>query len=682
MAYPSNAPAPVSGNLPMSKDEVREWWARVEADRNRRKKESDNWRELLLQYLPRKAGGKPWINSNIHFRNAALKAAEIWAQMPELILAPLMGLPALPDPATGAAMNPADIIAVKRAVLMKLLGRDHADVDLTIREVLFDIFMTSGIGFTKICYEADTVAPPEPMEQPGAVLGLSQPMAAPVVVNERLRWYRFSSEKAIVPADWYSTRWDEAPYLGMEFVEPLTPASLKKYNLPPNFQSNVTRDDMILNPERDQRGTSQSKLLRGVELWPYAAYFDPTVANQQVMRRLVLIEGQKDQAAVYVASPYHPVQEDGRLRHDSMIGSPIHPMGIRVAADTAWVPSDAAFTDPLVRIENSMMAQDLAMRDANLPRFVHAVSLTAAINKLKDVDTGQGAAVADDVLARGMERLLVPLPKLEHAQSDESMRQHVSRAQEGTLGVSPNQAGAQTNTVRSATESAIVQQNVSVRLKNEQSILVNRFLAGVRKFDALIQQFWDAQDYISIAGPDGAQKLVQYNAAMLQGRYAFDCYPDSQLTLDNESRIAHFKDFVNFMAKSGWLNLGAVGTEWVNLMGYGGKGLIQQPQPPPPPPPDHPKTSIALTDASLGIPEVRELLRVLGVDLTQMPLSPELQAAMQREAEKNQHGGAVDKVDLVEKHSSEQTGNQPGKPPVAPAQPMPAAMPPPPQRPQ
>ncbi len=365
-----------------------------------------------------------------------------------------------------------------------------------------------------------------------------------------------------------------------------------------------------------------------------------------------------------------------------MIGSPIHPMGIRVAADTAWVPSDAAFTDPLVRIENSMMAQDLAMRDANLPRFVHAVSLTAAINKLKDVDTGQGAAVADDVLARGMERLLVPLPKLEHAQSDESMRQHVSRAQEGTLGVSPNQAGAQTNTVRSATESAIVQQNVSVRLKNEQSILVNRFLAGVRKFDALIQQFWDAQDYISIAGPDGAQKLVQYNAAMLQGRYAFDCYPDSQLTLDNESRIAHFKDFVNFMAKSGWLNLGAVGTEWVNLMGYGGKGLIQQPQPPPPPPPDHPKTSIALTDASLGIPEVRELLRVLGVDLTQMPLSPELQAAMQREAEKNQHGGAVDKVDLVEKHSSEQTGNQPGKPPVAPAQPMPAAMPPPPQRPQ
>jgi hypothetical protein len=214
-------------------------------------------------------------------------------------------------------------------------------------------------------------------------------------------------------------------------------------------------------------------------------------------------------------------------------------------------------------------------------------------------------------------------------------------------------------------------------MKDDQNQLMAWFLAGVRKFDSLIQQFWDANDYVSIVGQDGASKLMAYNAAHLQGPYAFDAFPDSHLTLDNTTQIERFKDFLNFWAKSGWLNMGGVSRRWANLMGEDATALISQPQPPPEPPPEKPKISVALKAADLAIPEVLLLLKAEGIDLTMLPTSPELAAAHAQEQAKNQpHGGAADQVDKVDKHQSDQSGNQDGQPPMAPAEAMPQALPP------
>ena len=70
------------------------------------------------------------------------------------------------------------------------------------------------------------------------------------------------------------------------------------------------------------------------------------------------------------------------------------------------------------------------------------------------------------------------------------------------------------------------------------------------------------------------------------------------------------------------------------------------------------------------------VLKDRGLDLTTQPVSPQLQMEMAREAAKNQpHGGAANKADKVDKHEVDQTGQQDGRPPIAPAQPMPAAPP-------
>jgi hypothetical protein len=157
---------------------------------------------------------------------------------------------------------------------------------------------------------------------------------------------------------------------------------------------------------------------------------------------------------------------------------------------------------------------------------------------------------------------------------------------------------------------------------------------------------------------------VQYDQRHLQGRYAYDAHPDTQLTLDQNSRIKRVTDYVNFLAKSPWVSQGDMARLVTGEFGYDASRLVKAPQPPPPPPPPHPNVSLALKAQDLGIPEVQLVLKQLGIQLPPTP-SPELALSIAQEQAKNQpHGGGAAKADLVDKHHSDITGNQVGKPPM------------------
>jgi hypothetical protein len=671
MPRPKPPPDATTAKLPITADEVGDWWKRIELDRQRRKKERERWRTLLQSYLPAysQSGDYSDINSNIHFRNAHLKIAEVWAQPPDLSLTPLAPLDGLTDP-TGQPLPPDHVIAIKRAVLNKFLGRDGANVGLTIKEALFDIFATSGIGATKICYEADFQPIPDepPPDQPGSILGLhTPPPPVPVVVNERWRWYRFSTEKLGIPSDWHSTDYDAAPYLFMEFAERCTDATKKKYHLPPDYQPTASRDELLMDGGDNDPGQGSREVLKGVEIWLRAAEYDATQVNRDVFYRLVLIDGQKDEAAIYTLSPYQTIGPDGRLTNDSLIGNPIHPITLRVCSDTAWIPSDACFTNPLVNIENTWMQQDTQLRDANIPRFLASDRTIQAIHKLRDAKIGQGVAVEAEILAQGADKIIVPMPHLERAQSDASGREHLKEAISATLGISPNQSGGYQQGNPSATEVATVQANVSVRLKDEQNELMAVYLKGVRKFDTLLQRYLDQQDYITIVGTDGAQQLAQYDARHLQGRYAYDAHPDTQLTMDQAAKIKRVTDYLNFMLKSAWISQGEAARLATQEFGYDASRLVKPPNPPPPP---EIRLSLSLDAATLAenlmLPDVRQILISHGIQIAPVA-GPEVALLAAQHAAKNAqpHGGGAPKADLIDKHHSDITGNQVGTPPLA-----------------
>lgn len=651
--------------LKLTPQERREWQSRIDLARSRRKRESDKWQKLLESYLPAQDDS---LNSNIHFRNVETKKSQLFFQVPELQLSPLPPLADVIDATTGQPIDPYAATSAKRELLNKLLGRDYANVMRTIDAVLFDVLATSGIGATQIHYRCDLQQTPLDVPGPdqphvGSVLGLaSSPTTVqemrPVPVYEEWCWERFSPNALLIPHDWTSTDYDKAPWLGREFCYPL-PRAVREFGLPPDFKPNATKNDLILDAGDRQPGEGITEFVKGVVVWLHAADFDPTVAHSQWFRELVLIEG-KDAEVRYRDSPYQDKDQTGRLTNDSMIGNPIHPLVLRDLSDAAWMPSDSAFTDPLVKQENTWAQQDIQRRDANIPRFLHAESITEALEKLRNADSGQGCGIPDEKLMQGMEKLIAQLPHLEQSQSDVEGRAHLRRAIDETLAVSANTAGSLNSTVRSATEIATASQNASVRMKKEQGRALEWFLMGVsRKFDPLVMRYADATNLIPIVGHQAAGLILAWKA--VSGRNACDAKADSQLSLDAAQDQKTFLDYQNFNAKNPYIDQMELSRIGAMKHGYDASKLVKMPQPPPDPKPEPPKISMALKAADIAIPEIRALLIHLGVPIDPMP-SPEAIAAhlADQKPATPQHGGAADKVEVLSKHHGELTGGMPG----------------------
>lgn len=687
---PSGIPALPRPALEISAAQVKDWWGRITKDRARRELETPKWRQLLAAYLPPNYGADYTdLNSNIHFRNVQLKMSEIWGQLPELILTPLdplKGIPQLgpdgqpiPDPKNPQQplfASPDDIVSIRAEILNADLGFNSANVDQAIRDCLFDMYMTSGVGPSKICYESDVkYIEPTPADQPGAVLGLSQPPPqAPVVVNERRRWYHFAADQLLIPVSFLSTEYDRAPYLAMEFEEPFTENAKRAYRLPDDFRPSTVNPDKPLVAASDRAAQNSQKVIKGVEIWLRAADFDTGEVDRDVFYRLVLIEGLKDRAAIYELSPYQDKGLNGRLTSDSMIGNPIHPFVPRAMTGTTWPPSDAAFTNPLVNIENIQERQDALIREANVPRGLVATSLMKAIDKLREAGTGQFAPVDDAILARGVANLMMPLPHLERAQSDIQGREHNRQAITETLGLGANQAGAYNDTRKSATETAIVAQSVSARLQGERQMLLARFMSGVTKFASLEQRYMTDAGYVQIVGPDGLHKLMPYIQAHLSPRFSFAAHPDSQLTIDQSTKIKRVTEYVNFVAKSPAVDQTGLARVTTREFGYNAAELVRPPQPPPP---DKPNVSYAFKGEDVAIPEVRAILSLAYPQLAQVlsaPISPEALAAhANAQAKSAPHGGGMPTANTVDKHKAEETGMQPGVHPLAPVAPTAAS---------
>lgn len=672
---PENQAPPLS----MTAEELASWWARITLARARRQREETLWQTLLDAYLPPPNASADTINSNIHFRNVEAKGAALIFQLPELRLTPLEPLGAMVDPDDPTKQLDAyTIVATKRAVLNKLLGRDHANVLQTMNESAFDILQTSGVAFEKICYEADFMpqeqpvqGPPEPMA--GSVLGLqdvpTQTMQTiQVPIYERWRWYHFSAKKGLIPHDWYSTRYDDAPWLGMEFNFPLREA-IRRGLVKKDAEGTAATDDQRFTHRGDSDRDTIGPRVKGVEIWARAVQFREGVYHSELFDYLVLIEGQ-DTPAKYTPSPYQTIGPDGRLTADSMIGNPIHPVAYRYCSDTAWIPSDAAFTNPLVKQLNTWRAQDIKLRDANLPRFFYAEGAQEQVDKLKDVDTGMGVPMPDERMMQGADKIIAPLPHLERAQSDIQGEQSVRRDIDETLAIGSNQAGNVNSKVLSATEVATAAQNSNTRMKKEQTALVERFLVGARKFDSLVQRYADQRDYVEIVGQDGAKKLQAYTNALLAGRYAFDAKPDSQLSNDAAQDRAQTLEYVNYMAKSEFTNQQEMASMVANAFGKDPARMVKAPEPPGPPPPN---VSVKVNIEDLAGPAGQAALKILqqaGYQLTEQDLAvaqangliiAQQEAAQQ--AAKTEHGGAADKAELLNKHAADLTGAMPGRTP-------------------
>ena len=559
-AAPTTLPAQGLTPIPLTPEQITEWRQRITESRDQRKLVEAKWDILMKEYLPVVTEGAEDVRAGTHFRNVHSKKSKLFIREPDLILTaegPLKDQ--VTDPMTGIPLTAEDAVAVKQAVLNKKLGRKGINARRMVSECLFDVLAWAGIGCTKIGYHNVTkpvqeprmvpdpawVPPPPtgmlaPTPQPPMVQA-TDPMGQPifdtidVVIWEEWDWRRFSPKKLLLPAELRSCRFDEeSSWIGSEMFLPTNKARAV-FKIPPDVELKTAASDDDRVYQHDVSKPAKIKdLVHIVELFYKASIFDPSEPHPQAIRQLVLIEGDNERAYVHRPSPDQTFDEMGKLTPDSMVGFPIHIFTNRDVADSPWVPADNAFTNSSVKHINTHRRQSVQLRDANIPKFMYDVGAFTPeeVERLRKGKVGDWIEVQEGRLAQGSDKIMAPVVKSEASRDDWRVAQTLKQDAQETLGIGGTNAGATEDTVRTATEISTSASALADRLSEEQDRILDIFLAGVEKFDALIQRYADDADYVELVGKDGTRRLAAWNKKTIAGRWAYTAKPDSQLRID------------------------------------------------------------------------------------------------------------------------------------------------------
>lgn len=659
--------------LALDDDGVRVWKKRIDQAETVRKGFEGPWQDHLDAYEGKSLKIEPRQDTVIvpkDFANVNQKAAQLFFRTPDVQLtAELPGLE--------------DAVTVFQAVLNKKLGPKGADVKRAVDKMIFDCLCPAGMGCCKIGYDVVTSGTvpmqvgeaPNPLAPPDPLTGqpVMQPVMrdAPNIVHEEWFVRRFSPMKLLIPAGFKDNAFDEAPWLAMRFTEPLFTAK-SHYGLPEDFQVTTSRDTHVFYKDTKDPHVSED-LVEGIEVWYKAALYDEQEVHPLKIRRLVLIDG-LDRAAVHEDSKYQRWTPTGQLEPVSLIGFPIEVLTLRDLSDSAYQPSDCAITRGLVNEESKFRTQMVRMRDANPPlRWVDIDRLGKdTVTKIENGDIGHLIPVSGDGSTQMGE-----LAKSQYPRENYTAQDYIDRDISEAWAMGANQRGVQEQQARTATEVQTQQGNADVRLDAERNRVLDTHLRIVTKFASLLQLFADKTDYVQLEGEQGEQRLEAWDKTRIAGAFAFSAKPDSAIRVDAANDRRQMLEFVNYTAKSPNMNQRELMAALCRKHNLDPAKLLIEPPPPQPP---QPNVSVRVTMEDLAGPVAPIAVKILqqagyqispeDLQLVQQNTHMIMQAQTRMDTAMAQataplpknppHGGPAQKVDLLSKRATENTGGLPG----------------------
>jgi len=623
-----------------------------------------------------------FVNVNVDFYETEQKTGQLFFESPELQFSPGAGFQAT---STG-------VMAFRKLVNV-LLGSDYVDALETVLVSLKRCTAISGRGATVIGYNPTIVETPY-APQPGAVLGLNQPV--PVPIHEAWTWDEISDKKFRRPADFTSTDFDDAPWLGMDFRIPLK-AARRLCTLPPDFEGTRTKDEKVL--ETGTAGEDSAlAYVDGTIIWYKAYLFDDDEQHPEIYRRHILIDGVEGFADKTGpmgepnpewASPYQTKLPNGRLRADSMIGNPIHVFTVRSLPDSATPPSDASMRRPLVKELCLFRSQMVQERDINKPKFAYKASAfpLEAITKVTEAMTGSLIPLPDDAFVGGLQGSFQLLTQGSSPRQTYLANDYITKDIAKTSGIDAAGAGVNDGDgEESATKTNEIAKARNVRLDAERKRILRQYLKGVDKVAALALRFCsDPMRVAELIGPQDAQAYLQWRDIMLQMgdvRPKFTAKPDSQIKLDAAQEFRLMTQLYEFAAKDPMVNRAPILTRMFELRGLDPAQCIAGE-----PPEKKPEPSLGfaykgddLNPLMPQFPIVLDILAQLGIQINPQSvldaqagaqnqlLAQTLMAEMQPTpgsaggATKTPaaHGGLAEKASPLSKHAAAQTGKMPG----------------------
>jgi hypothetical protein len=639
------------------------------------------------------------VNTNVDFRQAEQKKAQLWFDTAQVQLTPIeplseMVLAQMPVPQQGPPPSPdqqgpapppppteaqqlSTAINLHQTILNALLDVDGINARRTVQAAVLDCLVPAGWGPTYIGYSSYTrlVSSPDPMT--GA------PVQVPVPVYEEFFWSRLAPSQLIVPADFRSTDFDKAPYIGRRFREPLSVLRREyKEAIPEDFKGTVKREETPMRDEDhvQERSSAYDPYCTGQHLYYYEPTLNPDASHPKRVCEIVLLDG-LDIEVRHRYCPYQTLDAEGRLTGDSMVGYPIHVLTLREVPDDNHVPSDSSMTRDLTDELNQYRSQILKGRDAAIPYCFYDEDILPPA-KIERITNGQYGPMIPVEGGRLNAANPPVMPGLKPQLSRETYagQDIIERDIERTLAIGANQTGATTQTRRTATEISTMQSSVDTRLAGEQKQVVEFFVKGVRKLDALVQRYSDRPQITQIVGDNAAQLWVTWDKTMIKGRFAYTIKPDSQIHTDAAADRQQDLAFYNLTARDPFINRMELARRLATKWGFNPDKLVQEPPPPGPPRPNV-QVRVQCSDLDPRLPQfpfALELLQQSGYQISGEALNNAVMLAGRATAEgmlpdditppkdtvappDATHPGPAERTQPLDKHQSENTGQLDGQ---------------------
>lgn len=656
----SLGPSPAA-QLPLSEDERTAWDDRLKKARDVRERVKQWWDANLKAYAPR-ADGNPdeygtHLNTNRDFTLVERKKADLFYQRPDVTLVP-----------SPLMVGSEAILETHTTITNEALGPDAVNAKALVHQVLFDVLCPSGTGWTVMGYESATqdTETLDPLTQ--------QPTQVPVPVYEACYWRWFSPNQALVPHDFKTTLWDEAPWLGYDFEIPLRTAKRKGW-VDEDYTGGAPDPELHFDHGLEASSAGDT-LCKGALIFYKSHLFRDDIIHPQHYTLLILIDGQ-DRAAEHKDSPYQTLDPQGRLTPDSLLGNPIHPLTIRTLSDSAYVPSDCTISRPIVNELNTFRRQQIEFRDAAIMRWMYNTDTlpTDALGKIVRSPIGGFIGVPGDAFVG--EGAIKELPQGHIPRENFELNAILDNDLARTHGLDSNQVGAENEGDKTATETQIQQSNVNARLGFERGIVLDWYCKGVTKYSALIQRFYSVEQAARVVGPQAAQLWDAWRK-QVPATLAFTALPDSALRNDLATERKRWRDEYSFFANDPFINRPALLKHLLPRLGY--PQSVLNPQPPEKgPEPTKPGLSLKGEDLNPLMPQFPILVEVLaqcGIKISPQAIQAAQQASMnQLLMQQNaamaaptdgegkpdtQHPGAVTPQESLNKHKSDETGGMQG----------------------
>lgn len=647
------------------------WRGEVSRAREIRKQWEPWWDANLKAYAPQASdapdtyGSK--VNTNRDFTLVERKKADLFYQRPDVACVP-----------SPLFRDQAPLLKTHEDILNEKLGLDGVNAKRLAHQALFDVLNTAGTGFTVMGYESVTVDVEVEATDPVTGLPALDPSGAPVrqtvpvPVFEDCFWKHVSPKQALVPQDFRSTDWDEAPWLGYEFELPLRVAK-RRWNLPDDFKGGKPSQQTKF--DHGMQMSPGDEVVTGQVLFYKSSIYRDDIQHPQHLTKLVLIEGLEKPAE---EGDYKDQTFDaqGRLTPDSMIGYPIHPLSIRSLTDAAWVPSDCSVSRPLVNELNVYRRQQVEFRDANVLRWMYNTDTMPPEALEKIVRSPIGGMIGVPGEAYVGEGAIKELPHGSIPRENFTAHDYLDNDLARTHAIDQVQAGAGTTEGKTATEMQLQQSNVNARLDFERGIVLDWYVKGVTKYSTLVQRYLPVEQAARIVGPEAAQQWDGWRKTV-PASLAFTAQPDSALRTDLAWERKRAMDEYTFFANDPFINRLELLKALMPKLHYPAKVVNEQP---PQKQAEAAKPSFSFKGEDLNplAPQfaiVMDILAQSGLQVNPAAVQ-EAQAAAQNSlllqqvqasqaaASEGQpetaHGGKVAQMEGLSKHAVDQTGGMQG----------------------